>query len=224
MGGLVSHYFLSNYVNQEWKDMHIGLFITLGAVWAGASRPLKALISGDSDGIFKLTKCLSLRTDERSFPSDYWLMPSLLDTVWNRSAPIVTTPDKQYTSNDILELITDLKIFNGELMYTGVINASVQGLPPPNVTTYCIYGIDKQTEESYTYTNEYGHQFPDGTPHVSHGLGDGTVNLQSLQACRRWVGQQSYPVHWKELNNSEHMTIMREDRVLEIIKNLVMNK
>lgn len=39
-------YFL-NHQNQEWKDKYIKGFISLGAPWGGAVKPLKVLASGN---------------------------------------------------------------------------------------------------------------------------------------------------------------------------------
>ena len=36
MGGPVSLYFLTQVVNQEWKDMYIHSYIGLAAVWSGS--------------------------------------------------------------------------------------------------------------------------------------------------------------------------------------------
>ena len=145
---------------------------------------LKGIVSGDQDGIFELSKTMMLREDERSFPSGYWLIPVGIDPVWSNSQAIVTTPTKQYTAHDIPELISDLNYEGGMERYRGVINSSVQGLPPPNVPVHCFYGSEVDTEESYSYSGD----FPNVQPSIRKGKGDGTVNLQSLEACRLWAG------------------------------------
>lgn len=220
MGGLVSHHFLINTVTQQWKDKYIYQYITLGAVWGGATKTLKALMSGDRDHVFKMSKPLVLREDERSFPSGYWLIPRPIDTIWERTQTIVTTPTKQYTAFDLYELIKDLNYEYGLDRYNGVMKSSIQGLPPPNVTTYCLYGSDLDTEQSYVYGNG---EFPDNQPVITNGKGDGTVNLQSLEACRLWAGQQSHNVQWHPLNNTDHIGIVRTNHILKFIKNLVIH-
>ena len=217
MGGVVSHHFLINTVTQQWKDKYIHQYITLGAVWGGAIKTLKTLISGDQDHIFKFAKALMLREDERSFPSGYWLLPKGMDTIWKKTQTLVTTPTKQYTAFDLSELVKDLNFEYGLDRYNGVMKSSVQGLPPPNVTTYCLYGSDIDTEESYVY----GGGYPDENPVINYGKGDGTVSLQSLEACRLWAGEQLYNVQWHPLNKTDHVGIVRTDRVLEFIKKLV---
>ena len=218
MGGLVSHHFLVNTVSQAWKDKYIHQYITLGAVWGGATRPLKALISGDQDNIFDLSSPLVLREDERSFPSGYWILPKPIGAIWNRSEVIVTTPNRTYTVFDVKDLLNDLKYDNAVAMYNAVMRSSIQGLPPPNVTTYCLYGSDIDTEKAFNYGD-----FPDGKPAVRHGKGDGTVNIESLEACQSWAGQQSYKVHVHPLNATDHMGIVRKEDVWQFIEKLVVN-
>lgn len=217
MGGLVSHHFLVKSVTQQWKDTYIHQYITLGAVWGGASKPLKAVISGDDDHIFTLTKPLVLREDERSFAGLYWLLPS--PNIWNKDQIIVTTPTSNYTAHNVAELLQELSYDNGLDLFNRVADSSLQGLPPPNVTVYCLYGILSSNTTELSYRYEKG-DFPDHQPSVFKGEGDGTVNRHSLEACQVWAKQQSHKFYHASYQ-TDHVGIVRDDSVLEFIKKLV---
>lgn len=221
LGGLVSHYFLTELVDQVWKDTYLKQYITLSAVWLGASRSLKALISGDDDSIFRFTTKIAIRPVERSFASDYWLLPFYRDNTWNSSHPLVKTPSRSYTAQEIPDVINALNYTHSSEMYRGMKNATFKRLLPPNVTTYCMYTTAIDTELSFEYTSSGKHQFPNGTPNVVQGKGDGKVPAHSLEACQMWAGHQAKPVVTKEFYNINHESIVRDDKVLSEILGLV---
>ena len=222
MGGLVSHFFFTEIVDQLWKDTYIKQYITLSAVWLGASRSLKALISGDNDSVFRFTTKIAIRPVERSFPSDYWLLPFYGDNMWNTSYPLVKTPSRSYTAQQIPEIINTLNYTHSSEMYRGIKDASSRRLLPPNVTTYCFFTTDKETEISFEYTSSEEHRFPDGTPNATQGKGDGKVPEHSLKACQNWAEQQARPVTTKEFHNVDHESIVRDDKVIAEILSLVL--
>ena len=59
-------------------------------------------------------------------------------------------------------------------------------LAPLNVPVYCLYGTGVPTEDGYYYrTPHFSSHAPDAPANVTHGDGDGTVNIESLQACEQ---------------------------------------
>ena len=54
-------------------------------------------------------------------------------------------------------------------------------LSPPNVTTYCFYGLGVPTPETFVY--DAG--FPDSQPTIINGEGNVAINRASLEACLR---------------------------------------
>ena len=65
MGSLVTLHFLTQRVSQQWKDKYIDQFISMAGVWLGAAKMIKALASGDTDGMFVFANGLLLRPVER---------------------------------------------------------------------------------------------------------------------------------------------------------------
>ena len=55
-----------------------------------------------------------------------------------------------------------------------------------NIPVYCLYGTGVPTENGYYYkTPHFSTSAPDAPANVTHGDGDGTVNIESLQACEQ---------------------------------------
>jgi lysophospholipase-3 len=63
--------------------------------------------------------------------------------------------------------------------------------------------------------------FPDGYPGFLYGDGDGTVNKRSLEGCLNWQGKQKKNVYHQTFSSLDHMSILRDERVLTYIETLV---
>ena len=219
MGGQVTLYFLNNIVTQSWKDTYIHAFITLAGVWSGGSYALQTEISGRSLKAFKSAKhvCtfpsdieLQFRAVARTFPSTAWFLPR--PSVWGNEV-IVTTPRRSYTALDYEELFGDMGYPQGYDIYKGVRDINAK-LTPPNVRVYCMYGTGVDTPESYVYDQG----FPDSTPQVKYGDGDGTVNRRSAEACLKWESQQRQSFKSRAFPRVQHGEIVKSNDVFNIME------
>jgi lysophospholipase-3 len=215
MGGPISLYFLTQFVDQAWKDTYIKQYITISAVWAGSLKSVRSLISGDNEGIF-IDKPIWGRPSQRTFQSTYFLLPPPGD-VWDNKTILVYTPNGQYTAYDYQKLFTSLNYTLGWEFYQMISDPTTR-FPPPNVTTYCYYGLGLDTlkELHYSVSN-----YPDSPPNVSTCDGDGTVPYMSLKVCERWKTQQSYKVHSQSFQNAEHVKILKTPQVIQTVANLI---
>ena len=211
MGGPVSLYFLTQVVNQEWKDTYINAYISLGAAWAGANNALSGILTPPLNSTFLFFPIRApteeLRMLFRNFPSSYFLSPRLISPLDNTI--IVSTPSRNYTVNDIQELYMDAGYPEG---YTRFIAEANTEFPAPNVPTYCIYGLGFPTVETLVY----GEGFPDTQPSILYGEGDGTVNRNSLEVCLRWTNS-GYPFTAAVFPGVFHGTELNNQNVLELV-------
>ena len=207
MGGPVSLYFLTNVVNQEWKDTYIGNYITLAGAWSGSNGGIRTLLSGPPKNAFPK---IDFRSLYRTLPSFYYLLPRV--SVWNDTA-IVITPTRKYTASDYQRLFTDAGYPQGYTQFSG---AGMEW-PAPNVPTYCFYGLGHPTPMTFVY---HGTEFPNAQPTVLNGDGDGTVNQQSSEVCLRWA-DSSYPFKRTIFHRVEHVAIVSDTSVLQAIGTIV---
>ena len=57
-------------------------------------------------------------------------------------------------------------------------------LPQLDIRVHCLYGTGQDTDEGYVYAvPHFNASAPPPPKEVRTGLGDGTVNLRSLEAC-----------------------------------------
>ncbi len=205
MGGPVSLYFLASVVDQQWKDQYIHSYITLAGAWNGANSGLGMLLSGlpvESKTYFPASLY-------RTFPSLFYLLPRT--SIWNDTV-LVSTSDRNYTANDYQQLFTDAGYPQG---YDQLTDLDIEW-PPPNVPTYCFYGLGIPTAMTYVYRSD----FPDAEPSVVTDDGDNTINKPSSEICLRWENS-SYPFKRTVFQGIDHGAIVRDKGVLETIASIV---
>ena len=198
-----------NHKPQEWKDKYIKAFVTLAAPWGGAVKALKAFISGDNLGV-TLVPTLTIRKDERTFPSLAYLMPS--DKFWPPEEVLISRSSKNYTTSNYNELFQDIKYDVGYEMWLDTRNLT-HNLDHPGTEVHCIHGSGIPTMEKLEYKLN---EFPDHTPKIINGNGDSTVNFRSLAGCTKW--QQNvdrWGFSYLNVPGVDHMGSMSDIRILK---------
>ncbi|KAH9416964.1 hypothetical protein DERP_011693 [Dermatophagoides pteronyssinus] len=208
MGCLVMLKFLNDQ-SQKWKDHYVQSFVTLGGPWGGSVKSIKAFISGDNFGVI-VAPSLTIRDDERTFPSLAYLLPN--DNVFQTDRILVETKQKgNYSIRNYQKLFRDINYNVGYNMWIDVKNITYD-LIAPGVEVYCIHGIGHDTINKLIYEKN---QFPDQQPdRIEYGNGDGTVNEESLSACKRWRQQQKQPVHYLPIHDMDHMRLLSDQKIL----------
>lgn len=206
--------FYLNHKSQQWKDKYIKSFVTLAAPWGGAVKALKAFISGDNLGV-TLVPTLTIRKDERTFPSLAYLMPS--DKFWSRDEVLISRSSKNYTSSNYKELFEDINYDVGYEMWLDTRNLT-HDLIHPGTEVHCIHGSGIPTMEKLEYKP---HEFPDRTPKIINGNGDSTVNIRSLAGCAKWQQHADrWPFFYQNFPGVDHMAVMSDIRILTHILQL----
>ena len=218
MGAPTSLFFLTKLVSQEWKDTYIRDYITISGVWHGTAKSAKAFASGDNEGIWIVPQGEG-RSSSRTYPSNAWLLPFPSDT-WTKEDVIIITPKRNYTAWDYKDLFDDLDYPRGFDMFNEI-SGLTGGLPPPNITLHCLYGAKVNTPLQFIYSNG---EFPDHQPKTINGDGDGSVNLKSLMACKRWQKQQAYNVTLLGFPGVEHVHTIKNADVINYVDNVVYNR
>jgi len=199
MGGIVSLYFLNEVVSQQWKDMYINAWVTLSAAWSGGNGILELIISDNF--LF------------RTFESTIWLLPK--PSVWG-NITLLTSPNQTYTANDYEAFFNDIGFSHGYQMYLGIVPIN-ENYPAPRVPTYCYYGTNVTTPESYTYGNGFG----SNATNTIFGDGDGSVNLLSSEVCLKWRNEQSEPFFTETFPGIDHGQMIANPTVLQAVANIV---
>ena len=213
MGGPVSHYFLTQVVDQEWKDTYIHSYVSLGAAWSGANG-LYSLFTTPPISLFLGAYEIDADVEElrdlyRSFASNYFLLSH--ESAGNDTI-LLSTPTSNYTASDYQQLFTDAGYPQG---YTRV-RHHVNQFPSPNVPTYCFYGLGFPTME----TAVYGDGFLILNQLLYFGEGDGIINKASLEVCQQWANS-GYPLNRTIFQGYDHFNITYDIAILESIRDII---
>ncbi|XP_051546213.1 phosphatidylcholine-sterol acyltransferase-like [Myxocyprinus asiaticus] len=216
MGNNYILYFL-NQQTQDWKDHYIKGFISLGAPWGGAVKPLRVMTSGENDGI-PFVSNIKIREEQRMTTTNPWMIPS--EEAWPKDHTFISTPFYNYTNQDYHQFFKDINFEDGWYMWEDTRNLTA-GLPTPGVEVYCFYGVGLPTPVTYVYDE----QFPNIDPiDIIYDDGDDTVDSRSMSLCKKWIGKQEHPVHVTEFRGMAHLDMVFNHKVLTAIQRILEGK
>ena len=214
-GAQISLYFLNRIVSQEWKDTYIHSYVTLGGSWYGGVGIVFTLLSGPFQPEFLETQIGIPRVVSlyRNYPSFYSILPRA--SIWGDTI-LVRTPNRTYTARDYEQLFTDAGFPEGYSQFLD--SESSIDLSAPNVPTYCFYGSGIPTPVTFLYRN--GLSMPPRP--IAAGDGDGRVNREDLEICRRWEGVNGgYKFNSTVFPGVNHASTIRDEAVLQTVESIV---
>lgn len=75
----------------------------------------------------------------------------------------------------------------------------------------------EESNNDFCCSLKYGKGLLKNPTEKLHGDGDGTVNINSLQACRQWKDQQKHAFHEKGFINLNHGAVTEDEAPIEYI-------
>ena len=211
MGSTMSLYLL-NQKSLAWKSKHIRAQISIAGVWAGTVRAMKVFAVGDNLGSFWVSE-KALRKQQRSTPSLAWLMPN--PNFWDSKEILLQSPEIDITTENFQEFYNYLNATDGLEMWKDTKDL-IKNLEAPQVELFCLYSTGVETVEQMVY-----YKFPNNHPVLIKGDGDGTVNLRSLEAFKKWTNVQKAPIRFKSFKRVDHLEILKDKRVVKEVKQIV---
>jgi len=204
MGCLQTQYLLKKQP-QEWKDNFVERWIPIAGPWAGSVKELRLHASGDNQGV-PLVSSLSIREEQRSYETNFWLMPM---PRWFGNQTLVSTSSRNYSAQDYDAFFEDIGFKAGKQLFRRVAELTSDA-EPPGVEVLCLYSLGVDTPASLSYGSEGFDKQPD----VVNGDGDGTVNAMSLKLCDRWKGPRATA---ERFANVTHAGMITDDAVIQRI-------
>lgn len=211
MGSPLTLYFL-NHKPEWWKEKYVRAFVTLSGVWAGTARAVKVFAEGDNLGSHWVSSKV-FRAEQRTNPSLAWLMPG--EAVWDLDEVLVQSENVNISLRNFGEFYARLNTTDGYLMWNDT-RGLVKDLQPPGIEHHCLYGTGVSTTEKLMY-----YKFPDSTPVLKKGDGDGTVNTKSLEACTRWQTKQKHKVHVQSFKHVNHLGMLKHPDVVGYLEKTI---
>ena len=221
MGNMFTYAMLKRQSNQ-WKDKYVDCHVSISGPYLGATKAIKALISGDTEGHSWVLPGLKMRAAFQTMPSSAMMLPR--PDLWPESKQKVVSIQEtngtltHYTVNEYEKLLKRAKCNNCYQLWLDN-GKAMENLEPPNVKVHCIYGSGLKTFEQMIY-NIKG--WPNLEPQtILYGDGDRTVNVYSASACLRWKGKQKYDIIDVNMVNNDHVGILSNATMLSYIKEVL---
>jgi Lecithin:cholesterol acyltransferase. len=216
MGGLMMFRFF-DMKGKEWCDKYIDSWVALSTPWTGAEKLLYVIVAGYNMG-FPVNKEL-VREICRTFESMVLLAPN--EKYWTETAPLITikSTGEKYYAKDIRDILNTIEDFSkddrGDILldkaWTPLLDKYSSGdttSVPGNVDLYC--GITNQKDTFLTLNFEEDDW--DSDVDLDYGDGDGTVNIGSLEFCKRMTS------NFSNLGKGSHTDILGMDSTLDLVK------
>lgn len=204
---------LLNSASEQWRSSHVRRLVALAAPWFGSVKAISAMLLGDNLGI-PLLNSAKLQALQATFPSLMYLFPR--KPVYATDRVLVQTPSFNYTLDNLEQLFLDTDLLDQREMWLDGKQIAGQ-LSAPGVELWCLHGSGIQTPSKIVYQDDSGQKY-----HIEHGDGDGTVNLESLEACQQFASQQSQPVHYVKLAGVSHINILRGSEAADFISKQIL--
>ncbi|TPP56027.1 Phosphatidylcholine-sterol acyltransferase (Lecithin-cholesterol acyltransferase)/ Phospholipase A [Fasciola gigantica] len=211
LGALYGLHFLRG-VSDEWKKKYINTFLSVSGPLGGSVKAMLSESFGNNFGI-PLRSPLDFRPIARSMTTTAFLLPD--ERIWPASVPLMITPTRNYSSNDYEHFFRDMNYTIGYQMYLDIKNRFDGFKAPTGVDEiYCVHGTQVDTPHQIIYLppTDSRPPFPDQTPHLLMGDGDGTVDLKSLQICHKWPGVKTVT-----FPGASHRRILGDSRMIHLI-------
>lgn len=150
LGGLFALHLL-NQNHLSWRQKFIKHFVALSAPWGGSVMEMLTFASGYTLGI-PLIKPLQIREAERSWESNFWLLPN--PNNFGGEKPLVVTPNATYSAHEISQFFIDIGYPQGVYPYaTRILPLILEKLDAPGVPVTCIIGSGVKTPETVLWGN-----------------------------------------------------------------------
>lgn len=105
LGGQVTHIFLTQFVDQEWKDKYIKGWMTMSGTFNGFAQAFQNVFFGRHQFLGYAFNQVDIRDTYRSWYTSIWLIPKVLSTRKRDNRVILETPSKNYTLAEIPDIM-----------------------------------------------------------------------------------------------------------------------
>jgi hypothetical protein len=226
---------LNNYVSKQWVSKYIRKVIMMSPANGGSSKVSLVSAIGPADVIQWFSVDEWARGSTKSWPSLLNILPASYPgnengDFWN-GIPLVISPSKNYTIDTIWDFVFDKLV--GERVLDGEMVRSVErhlkelrARPVKiNVDTDIYFVTDIKTIRTIIFSQD--DVSSDDNYELEYGLGDKTVNLESLQGFCNYmasVNDGKVSCHPLTFNGKvDHYSILYEASVVDMITRSIFN-
>ncbi|KAL6847291.1 hypothetical protein ACP4OV_023144 [Aristida adscensionis] len=195
-----------------WRRRHVKHLVMLSLGVGGSPFILQSVAAAAAAATPATLLASILSFGNRSFASAFALLPS--PTVFGGDAPLVITPARNYTAGDLPEFLAAAG-FSGDEVERYRTRSLPLALDPrvPGVPMTSINGVGVRTVDKLIYLDG---NFS-ANPRLVYGDGDGVVNLKTVLALDKLIGQDPNQCYFKSvlIPNMTHTGMVYDDLALK---------
>ena len=211
------HYFLTEKLEEGWKNRYVRGVIGIAGAWAGNFHALHKFLSIEPHDLLSKLVPGIMRT-ERTFTSNISLLPRV--KVW-KDVVLIRTKEKNYTANDMEQILHASN--NGRHFVDALkqISKTSDRFPAPGTDLHCISGKGIPTRSALVLETAFW--APDAVSKVELADGDGCLLLRSQSSCRLWKEETESSGHeftYKEMSLS-HMQLIQDKEAISYTMKLI---
>eukprot|EP01116_Phalansterium_solitarium_P004607 TRINITY_DN1564_c0_g1_i2.p1 TRINITY_DN1564_c0_g1~~TRINITY_DN1564_c0_g1_i2.p1 ORF type:complete len:405 (-),score=131.04 TRINITY_DN1564_c0_g1_i2:364-1578(-) len=198
LGGPYIHLFLTDFVSQAWKDKYIQRLISISGAFSGSTIAIMASLFERSANLPWYVPKELVTTMIESLGEAYWMLP---DSSLFGDEVFLTTPDRNYTTYDFVQMYVDAKRPVPAAMVEAMLPYK-SAVTPPGVDIVCVYGYNVSTPVLVVTNTSLTD--PKAGYSVINGDGDNCVMRRGLELCDTWAGLQPQPAKSMPIANMQH--------------------
>lgn len=222
LGCWVTHYFLTHFVDQEWKDTYIQKVIWCAQSFGGSMDALRVAYFHKIEYIPDIFMTESLERLFQSIFCEYAQLPNH-NVFPNR--PLVIGPNgEEYGSTELPSLLQQLGKIGDEYLpiFEKGVEFSKITLEDPGVNSYFAFNTGLKTVKSLNFSNGW-----DKTPTMDYIAGDTTMEAPVLfYGCNNWNGiNRGKTILCHDFNQTSsdysHVSILATDEFVKVMVEII---
>jgi len=221
-GGFLLQHFLTEKVDQDWKDKYIDSAIFLAPSFGGSIGSVTTLWERKTSAIPYASVDLAGDLVE-SFPVIYQHFPN--HEIFGDRPLVVTPSGDSFNASNVSEFLISHNRINGDNIKFLDFAKTISRNPPkkPGVPTMIIYNSGISTPSSMIFESSLS-----DIPSIQYSPGDGQVEtIGPKWACNNWNADDYHPIYCIEINQSSdsfrHDKLSKNPYVKELLVDAIMN-
>lgn len=216
MGCTFTYYFIKQQ-DPNWVNQFVSTLFIIGAPFGGTFKYMYGFFADDD---YPASMFPIIRQAERTFSTAAFLLPSR--RTFTNDVVLVSTPDKNYTTDNYQEFFSDLKDLDSLEQYEDVKNLlgdNINLVGLESMKVICMGGTGEPTLESTQFHTALTVAENERKFKAIYGDGDGFLQAQSMRECLKF-NTTSIDFTFKEFQ-LDHMQLIQHPMSINYLVNIL---
>ena len=221
-GGIMTHHFIVDFVDTNWKQKYVECFLPVAVLWAGSVDCLIQFTTGNNTGIpFENRKLAAKMLRSWESITATLPVPGVVTSRDHGKDVVARIGFREFTTNNISELVQYVAGNDARDMYLAGTRHNSMSLETPEVNVFAAVSLGIPTTTCIDMKNcKYTKDLTSVDSIDTKGYGDGSVNCASLLRSNIWESSKDFFYKLYEVEKIGHVEILSNKIITEIISNI----